>query len=699
MATAVGTPDTELLRRLRSRDRTAWEELYAEYQPRLRAFAYRLSGNVHDADDLVQETFVRAVPKLDRLDPETAEIAPYLFATLRNLFLKQVERGKRQQPVAEVPEPALPTAIEDDPERSLLLTGQQEEVRVANARLQPRQRLVLALRELEDRSYADIGELVGMNENAVAQLIFRARESLRTELRLAQVDPERLPEECRRFLPLLAAHLDGQLKGPRLAETLAHLDACERCQGALADMREASKRYRLVIIPIAADDARAAVAERLEQAGYWEPNGRILRRALLVLGGVAAFLVLGGGGAALGVALTNDPKIVAVAESTIEPPDPVTGAEVAATTTTTAKQQPRPPKQKPKAKPTPKPEVAPAATTTTEAVTTEARPKPKTTAVETKLPTAPKPSATTTAPKPPPPTTTTVAPPRTTTKPKPKPSKPKAPSPKPPPAPPAPDTTAPSVTITGSPAAATATDVADFTFQANEPEVTFACRIDQNDFAACSSPVHFAGLAPGTHTFSVRATDKAGNVGQPVSVSWTFTPPDRTPPKVSITGGPTGTTSETSAALTFSADEAGSTFQCSLDNAAFAGCSSPASYNGLAPGSHTFSVRATDQAGNTSSPATRSWTISAPLPDLVISSFSRFSITVANRGKATAGASVLTITSVGTFRVPSLAPGASATFQWSTCTVTTYVAVADRGGAVAESDESNNTASYTNTCK
>jgi DNA-directed RNA polymerase specialized sigma24 family protein len=69
MATVARTPDAELLLRLRSRDREAWEELYAEYQPRLRAFGYRLAGNVHDADDLVQETFVRTVPRLDRLDP------------------------------------------------------------------------------------------------------------------------------------------------------------------------------------------------------------------------------------------------------------------------------------------------------------------------------------------------------------------------------------------------------------------------------------------------------------------------------------------------------------------------------------------------------------------------------------------------------------------------------------------------------
>ncbi|HEX2304357.1 MAG TPA: sigma factor, partial [Gaiella sp.] len=69
MATTTTRTDAELVRRLQGRDRGAWEELYAEYQPRLRAFGYRLTGNAHDADDLAQETFVRALPALDRLDP------------------------------------------------------------------------------------------------------------------------------------------------------------------------------------------------------------------------------------------------------------------------------------------------------------------------------------------------------------------------------------------------------------------------------------------------------------------------------------------------------------------------------------------------------------------------------------------------------------------------------------------------------
>jgi len=86
MATAPPASDADLVRALRGRDRSAWEALYAEYGPRLRPFAFRLSGNAHDADDLVQETFVRALPRLDALDPETARVGPYLFATLRNLF-------------------------------------------------------------------------------------------------------------------------------------------------------------------------------------------------------------------------------------------------------------------------------------------------------------------------------------------------------------------------------------------------------------------------------------------------------------------------------------------------------------------------------------------------------------------------------------------------------------------------------------
>ncbi len=83
----------------------------------------------------------------------------------------------------------------------------------------------------------------------------------------------------------------------------------------------------------------------------------------------------------------------------------------------------------------------------------------------------------------------------------------------------------------------------------------------------------------------------------------------------------------------------------------------------------------------------------------MVSAFSRFSITVSNRGNGPAGASVLTITYVGTFTVPGLPPGGSASFSWSTCRLATYVAVVDPTQVVRESDESNNTASLKNACR
>ncbi len=90
---------------------------------------------------------------------------------------------------------------------------------------------------------------------------------------------------------------------------------------------------------------------------------------------------------------------------------------------------------------------------------------------------------------------------------------------------------------------------------------------------------------------------------------------DTTAPDTTITAGPSGTTTSSSASFSFTASETGSTFECSLDSGAYGSCTSPKAHSGLALGSHTFRVRARDAAGNVdASPATRTWTIEAPCP-------------------------------------------------------------------------------------
>jgi RNA polymerase sigma factor (sigma-70 family) len=524
MAVAPTRTDAGLVRRLQARDRSAWEELYAEYQPRLRAFGYRLAGNAHDADDLVQETFVRALPALDRLDPDRVDLTAYLFATEKNLFLKQVERAKRAEPTAEVPEPALESPIEDDPERSALLRRQQEEVRVANARLDPRQRLVLALCELEDRSYAEIGELVGLNENAVAQLVFRARERLRTELRLVQVDPESLPEECRAFLPLLCQHLDGKLRGPKLETTLAHLEGCERCQASLADMREAKRRYRALLLPplgMSTEEARAATERELERTGYWRPAGRLARlgrprgtTAVAVAAGAAVLLVASGVGTA--TLLGRTMRAAAPAPTTVSASSPPTATAVP--TPTRPRTAVRPPTQA-------------AETTKTTTATTSAASVPAPTATQPTITTAPSTEnhAATTQPRAP-------ATPKPTPKPKPKRTSPPAaatttatvtatPIPTAPTEttapPPPPDTLAPEVSFTAGPPASSTSRTARFEFTASEQSVSFQCSYDDTPFAPCASPHTVEDAGVDDHSLAVRATDTAGNVGAPAVARWT----------------------------------------------------------------------------------------------------------------------------------------------------------------------------------
>ena len=100
-------------------------------------------------------------------------------------------------------------------------------------------------------------------------------------------------------------------------------------------------------------------------------------------------------------------------------------------------------------------------------------------------------------------------------------------------------------------------------------------------------------------TFDPRQIGAEGGGGDPG--------PDTTPPNTSVTGGPSGTSSSTSAEFTFTATEPG-TFECALDGGAFEGCTSPKKYADLAVGSHVFAVRATDAAGNSDpTPAERTW--------------------------------------------------------------------------------------------
>ncbi|MEK6273262.1 MAG: hypothetical protein AABM42_11570 [Actinomycetota bacterium] len=172
------------------------------------------------------------------------------------------------------------------------------------------------------------------------------------------------------------------------------------------------------------------------------------------------------------------------------------------------------------------------------------------------------------------------------------------------------DTDAPAVTISSGPVEGTTSSdpSPSFGFASNDSGASLSCQLDGGGFDACSSPFTASGLADGPHTFQVKATDLAQNTDL-TSRTWTV---DTHAPTVTMSSGPANgsTSSQRSPSFGFASNEPAS-LSCELDGAGFDPCSSPFSASGLADGSHTFQVKATDTVQNTAV-ASRTWTVAGP---------------------------------------------------------------------------------------
>jgi len=363
--------EARLARAAAAGDGEAFATLYERYAQRAYNLALRLCGSDQDAADAVQEAFLNVMRRLPELGEERGlAFGSYLFTATRNATYDQIRRQQRSQPSDSIPESAVPLGSgagglgldpgdpEEDPDRKVMLAAQQEEIGAANARLPERQREALTLRELEEMSYDEIADIMGMNRNSVAQLISRARINLRDELRgtaLASVAVS--SPECERALPLIAARDDGQLAADTAdaAWLASHMSSCHTCQVASEAMHEAGVSYR-AWIPVAlapwlfketmakaaelsGGDWREIVERRQHQpadparipgmpAAYGgaaaaaaaepEEGGRRRRRAALV-GVLALLLLLGGAVVALSAGGEDPPPAPASSEVTDAP--------------------------------------------------------------------------------------------------------------------------------------------------------------------------------------------------------------------------------------------------------------------------------------------------------------------------------------------------------------------------------------------
>jgi hypothetical protein len=120
------------------------------------------------------------------------------------------------------------------------------------------------------------------------------------------------------------------------------------------------------------------------------------------------------------------------------------------------------------------------------------------------------------------------------------------------------------------------------------------------------------GVADGTWTAQAEQGNTGGATGY--TAANTFVVDTFGPPLPTITSAPPDPSNSASASFEFSHEQSNVTFRCSLDNAAFADCTSPQSYAGLADGTHTFEVAAVDESGNVGFAARRTWRVDTTPP-------------------------------------------------------------------------------------
>lgn len=171
----------------RGGDQDAFRALVECHSRKVFALAYRITGNEHDAEEVVQETFLKVHRKLGRFQ-HRSRFSTWLHRIAVNCAYDFLRRGRRhlegrQEPPAESSAPPREWTSED-PSAERVLLGQEacERVKMALNLLSPQERTAFVLRHFEGLSSREIADRLGVGQSAAKHAVFRAVQKLRDRL-------------------------------------------------------------------------------------------------------------------------------------------------------------------------------------------------------------------------------------------------------------------------------------------------------------------------------------------------------------------------------------------------------------------------------------------------------------------------------------------------------------------------------------
>jgi len=183
------TEDQKLVKRAQGGNLEAYDELIRRYQERIYATIYHMTANHEDANDLAQETFIKAYQALKSFKGDSSFFTwVYRIAVNKTInFLKQ-RKNKTHMSLNDLDfnaehDPDLVALVSDKtPRRDVSLIELQEKLNGAMQKLSEIHRLVVTLHDVQGLSHEDISKIMGCNTGTVRSRLFYARQQLQAYL-------------------------------------------------------------------------------------------------------------------------------------------------------------------------------------------------------------------------------------------------------------------------------------------------------------------------------------------------------------------------------------------------------------------------------------------------------------------------------------------------------------------------------------
>lgn len=245
--------DAELVKRVRSGDTQAYGVLW-ERHSRAGATVARSYTSSFDPDDLVSESYAKIFQIITAGGGPDGAFRPYLFTTIRNTAASwgRARRETSMDDAEQIEDPAF------SEENSLAALDRSLTASAFRA-LPTRWQEALWYSEVEGMTPQEIAPLLGMKANSVAALTYRAREGLRQAWIQAHLKSVPDDSDCRWTIDRLGGYARKSLGKRDTGRLEAHLQDCAKCTIVAAEAKDVGSRLALVLLPLTAGVAGAAV--------------------------------------------------------------------------------------------------------------------------------------------------------------------------------------------------------------------------------------------------------------------------------------------------------------------------------------------------------------------------------------------------------------------------------------------------------